>query len=241
MIDVSATDDAGFLEVHVSGEVTDADYKIVLEPAIERAIEKNGAALRVLVIFEEDVSYSLKAMLDDAELGLLHWSGFDRIAVVASQPWILNSIRWFGWMMPCPVQTFAPDQAEAARRWLRESLGTIHQTDLGEGVLHVALMGKLDPAAYAEEEQDIAAFLNRTETPRVLLDVRDFTGWQSLSAVPKHLSLVHTYYAAWDKVAILGNRGWQKMAEHILGRIRSGDTRFFGTEEEVAAKAWLNE
>ena len=85
MIDVSATDDAGFLEVHVSGEVTDADYKIVLEPAIERAIEKNGAALRVLVIFEEDVSYSLKAMMDDAELGLLHWSGFDRIAVVASQ------------------------------------------------------------------------------------------------------------------------------------------------------------
>lgn len=240
MINVTQIEESGFLEVCVAGEVTDTDYKTVLEPAIERAIE-SGTTLRMLVIFEEDVSYSLKAMLDDAELGVVHWSGFDRIAVVASQDWILKSLRWFGWIMPCPVQTFVSGQADNARRWLRESLGTIHQTDLGKGVLHVALMGKLDPKAYTEEELDMKAFLNRTQTPRLLLDVRGFAGWQSLSAIPKHLSLIHNYYDAWDKVAILGDRSWQKMAEHLLGQMRSGETHFFSAENEKAAKAWLHE
>jgi hypothetical protein len=178
-------------------------------------------------------------VLDDAELGLRHWAGFDRIAVVAGQDWILSAVRWFGWMMPCAVQTFGPDQADDARRWLRESLGTIHQTDLGGGVLHLALKGRLDPAAYAEEEQDLEAFLARADAPRVLLDVRAFEGWQSLSALPRHLALVHRYYAAWDKVAILGNRSWQKMAERLLGQLRSGETRFFSADQEVEAKAWL--
>jgi hypothetical protein len=238
MISFKEMSDPGFIEVHVSGDVTDADYKNTLVPALDQAIE-TGEPLRLLVIFEEDVSYSLKAMLDDAALGLRHWAGFDRIAVVAGQDWILNGVRWFGWMMPCAVQTFGTDQEDDARRWLRESLGTIHQTDLGGGVLHLALIGKLDPVAYAEEEQDLDAFLNRTETPRVLLDVREFEGWQSLSALPKHLSLVRRHYTTWDKIAILGDRSWQKMAERLLGQIRGGETRFFSADQEAAANAWL--
>ena len=153
----------------------------------------------------------------------------------------LSGLRWFGWMMPCAVQTFDIDQADDARRWLRESLGTIHQSDLGGGVLHLALMGKLDPAAYAEEEQDLDAFLSRTETPRVLLDVRQFEGWQSLSALPKHLTLVYRHYAAWEKIAILGNRSWQKMSERVLGQVRGGETRFFSADQESAAKSWLTD
>jgi hypothetical protein len=238
MIKLKELSASGFIEVHVLGEVTDADYKNVLVPELDKAIE-TGEPLRLLLIFADDVSYSLKAVLDDAELGLRHWAGFDRIAVVAGQDWILNTVRWFGWMMPCAVQTFGTDQEDDARRWLRESLGTIHQTDLGSGVLHLSLMGKLDPASYAEEEQDLDAFLNRTQTPRVLLDVREFEGWQSLSALPKHLSLVRRHYATWDKIAILGDRRWQKMAERLLGQIRGGETSFFSADQEAAAKAWL--
>jgi hypothetical protein len=130
-------------------------------------------------------------------------------------------------MMPCAVQTFGPDQAGDARRRLREALGTIHHTDLG-GVPHLALKGRLDPAAYAEEEQDLEAFLDRADAPRVLLDVREFEGWQSPSALTRHLALVHRHDAASDKWQFRATefgRRWPSACWGSCGALKGGSFR----------------
>ncbi len=49
-----------------------------------------------------------------------------------------------GFALPGPVQIFDQDEVDEARRWLSGSLGSFHVKDLGDGVLHVQLMGKLD-------------------------------------------------------------------------------------------------
>ncbi len=237
MIKIKTLAQEGAYEVHVSGEVTDADYKDVLILALDRAIEQDDR-IRVIVIFSSDVRYSVGALFDDAAFGFGHWTGFDRLCVVTDEGWIRTGIKAVGWIMPGAVEVFPLGQEDDARRWLQESLGTIHQTDLGGGILHVQLRGKLDPAAYTEEERDLMAFLDRTETPRLLLDLREFDGWQSLSAIPKHLALVRDVYQAWDRVAMISDKSWQKLGERILDKLR-GPTEFFGPDQEDAAMTWL--
>ena len=236
MIDVKPMPHPGAYEVHISGRVTEDDYEKVLIPALDRAIEEYER-IRVLAILM-DAEFSVGAMLDDADVGLRHWTGFDRCAVVVEPGWLSRLVRGFGPLMPCPVGVFRPGEEDDARRWLVESLGAIHQTDLGDGVLHVALRGKLDAAVYEEEQRDMDAFLRREDHPRFLIDLTDFDGWQGLAALPRHLSVMRTHMHAPGKVAIVGNAAWQRLGERVLGQLR-GETKFFKGEEIDAAKAWL--
>lgn len=227
------------LEISMTAPVTDADYTKVLAPAIDAAIER-ADRVRVLILLEAGMSdFTFGAMLDDARLGLKHWSGFDRIAVVTDQKGLGRTIRAFSLLYPCPVMVFPKAEVDDARRWLRESLGAIHQTDLGDGVLHLALHGKIDASVYAEEVQDLDAFIRRSERFRLLLDIRDFDGWQGLGAVLEHLKLVRGHVPLVDRVAIVGDGGWKKLAAEMGRRLIGAEARSFDAEEFDAAQAWL--
>ncbi|KUF10123.1 STAS/SEC14 domain-containing protein [Pseudoponticoccus marisrubri] len=238
MIEISPMPAPSSYEVRLSGRIREDDYEDVLIPALDRAIEEHEH-IRVLVILADDAEFSVGAMLDDAEFGLRHWRGFDRAAVVGRNGWMMRLVRGFAPLMPCPVQTFGPDQADEARRWLGQSLGTIHQTDLGGGVLHVQLRGKLDPARMEEEERDLDAFIRRNDRFRLLLDLREFDGWQGLAAIGQHLRMVRAHYDRLDRAAIVGDAGWQRMGQRLLDTFSAAETRYFEADRFDAAKSWI--
>lgn len=231
----------GLMELQVAAPVTDADYKDVLIPALDEAIA-TSERVRMLVVLEAGgKDFTFGALMDDARTGLKHWRGFDRIAVVTGSAGMRGTIRAFSVVMPCPVMVFGPEKVDAARRWLRESLGAIHQTDLGGGVLHVQLMGQLDSAVYAEETEDLNAFIRANDRFRLLLDLRDFDGWQGLGAVGEHLRLVKDHAGLIDRAAIVGDGGWQRMAAEVGTRVIGAEARYFPGEDFEAAKGWLAE
>lgn len=233
----SSTDD--ILEFEFSGAVTDEDYKTVLIPAIDEAIEKSDT-VRLLVILASGLKdFTFGAMLQDARTGMKHWRGFDRAAVVTGSKGMANAIRAFSVFMPCPVKTFGEGEADEARRWLRESLGAIHQTDLGDGVLHVQLVGQLDSKAYEGEAEDMNAFIRKNEKFRLLLDLREFDGWQGLGGIGQHLKLVRDHARLIDKAAILGTAGWQELAVNVGKRVIGREARHFGGDKMEEAVAWL--
>ncbi|MFZ7093011.1 STAS/SEC14 domain-containing protein [Primorskyibacter sp. 2E233] len=239
MIKVTAASHPGVYEVEVSGRVTEDDYENVLIPALETVIE-NHDHIRLLVKLDKGFeSFSLGAVMDDAKMGLKHWNGFDRIALVAEKGWITGMVRAFSILMPCPVQIFPLSHEEEARRWLVESLGAIHQTDLGGGVLLVQLHGKLDPEVYESETEDMNAFVRANDRFRLLLDLRDFDGWQGLAAINRHLSLVRDHIGVLDKAAIIGDAAWQKLAERILSKAADAETEYFTADQFEAAKRWI--
>ncbi|MBP0481265.1 STAS/SEC14 domain-containing protein [Sagittula salina] len=226
------------MEIRLSGKITDDDYEDVLVPALEAAIEAHDR-VRLLVEIADFKGYELDALVEDARIGLKHWNGFDRVAVVSGVTLLNRVIKGFSLLYPCPVAVFAPGEADEARRWLRESLGAIHQEDLGDGVLRVALMGKLEASAYEGEAEDLNAFVRAHDGFRMLLDLREFDGWQGLGAIGRHFRLVRDHKAALRKAAIVGDAGWQKLAVRAGREVLGVDAEFFDADSFDAAVAWL--
>ncbi len=239
MIEVKPGAAEATLEIRMSGKVTAEDYDRVLTPAIQSALETQDA-IRVLVQIGPDFDgFDKGAMWSDAKLGLSHWRGFDRAAIVTDVDWIENAFKIFGFAMPCPTRVFDMDEADEARRWLSESLGSVHQSDLGGDVLHVRLLGKPDSEDFTRAEANLDAFIRDHDTLKLLLDLREFDGWQGLSALASHFSLVREHYRIPVKVAVVGDADWQKLGQKILSRFVAADTRYFDEDGFDAARAWI--
>jgi hypothetical protein len=96
--------------------------------------------------------------------------------------WIQIGVKAMAFMMPCPVQLFAIGKLDDAKRWLSESLGSIHIHSEG-GFIKVRLLGRLDPSAYDGVNEEIDNVMSHTEHVRLVLDLREFDGWSGLSAL----------------------------------------------------------
>ncbi|MCB1353932.1 MAG: STAS/SEC14 domain-containing protein [Rhodobacteraceae bacterium] len=239
MIEVTSSPDDTVFEFRASGTVTEADYRDVLVPALDSAIEAREH-IRLLGRFGADFDgYTAGAMFEDGRLGLKHWRGFERAAIVTDTHWISAAVKAFSVFMPCPVATFSLGEEDDARRWLRESLGSIHHSDLGQGVLHVRLLGQLDGAAYADVTEDLNAFIRGHDRFRLLLDLREFDGWQGLGALAAHFTLVRDHQSLLDRAAIVGDKAWQALAERIGRQFIKAPVRYFPADDFEQARAWL--
>ncbi len=239
MITVHTNSDGALIEVELSGEVTSSDYSETLVPAIEAALADHDTVRLLAVVQPEFKGYDLGAVWADTKLGLSHWRGFDRIAVAADQGWVQTSIRLAAPILPCPVQVFDLSELEVARRWLRESLGAIHVIDLGGPCVQVSLLGKLDPNEYGRAELDLDNLMRGKDGFRLLIDLREFDGWQGLTALASHFQLVRKHVGLLDRAAIVGNKAWQHMAQKAASHILGTRTQFFPSDEIENAKSWL--
>jgi len=185
--------------------------------------------------------YSLEAAWDDAKLGLRHWSGFERAAIVSDVDWIKTMVRALGFVMPCPIKVFDLDELEDARYWLSEALGSISIKEVGDGVLRVELAGNLDIAAYASVNDELDAIIATNGRIKLLLDLREFDGWQGLSGLAEHFSLVRDHRHAPTRVAVVGNQEWQKMAERVFSKFVDADVKFFESPAADGAETWIRQ
>jgi hypothetical protein len=228
----------GTLGFKITGDVTGHDYDSVLTPAIDKAIEKYNHIRLLAQVGPDFGSYSLDAIWDDAKLGLRHWNGFERVAVVTDVGWIQMGVKAMAFMMPCPVQLFAIGQLDDAKRWLSESLGSIHIHSEGD-VITVCLLGKLDPSAYDGVNEEIDNVMSHAKHVRLVLDLREFDGWSGISALGDHLSLVREHYRVPKRIAIVGDKIWQKMAGKIMAKFVNAQTKFFDSSDYDGAVAWI--
>ena len=100
------------------GEVSAGDYKDVLDPAVDAALESNETIRLVYVLGENFDGYTGGAMWEDARIGLSHLSRFDKIALVTDHKGYADAVKAFGWLMPGEVETFAVDARDAAIAWV---------------------------------------------------------------------------------------------------------------------------
>jgi len=142
-------------------------------------------------------------------------------------------------MMPCPVRLFSLAELDDANRWLAESLGSIHISIEGD-VVTARLIGKLEASAYDGAKEAIDTLMSRAEHVRLVLDLREFDGWSGLAALGDHLSLVREYRRVPERVAVVGNKAWQKLAERVTGKFLNAETRFFDGNDYEGAVAWLS-
>lgn len=229
----------GTLEVRLTGKLESADYETILAPALEQALVEHTRVKLLARVDEAFDGFTAGALWSDASLGMKHWGGFERVAVVTDHDWIENSFKIFGFAMPCPVRVFDEDELDEARLWLSESLGSIHLEDMGNGVVHAHLLGELEASAYDGVGNDLDGLIAKADRFRLLIDLREFDGWQGLSALGHHLSLAWNHMHAPDRVAIVGNEGWQKMAEKVMSRVLNAETKYFPEKKFDDAADWV--
>jgi hypothetical protein len=106
--------------VNASGKVTGEDYDNVLIPAIEDKL-KQQAKIRLLYVLGPDFSgFTAGAMWDDAKIGIRHLTAYEKIGVVSDVSWVLNAVKFFSFIIPCPVKTFGNDRLTEAKAWIGE-------------------------------------------------------------------------------------------------------------------------
>jgi len=120
MIEIDTAMPGNILAAAAHGKVTAEDYEKVFIPAIEQKL-KTHQKLRLLYQLGEDFSgYSLPAILKDAKVGIAHWSGFEKIAIVTDVNWVNDAVKFFGAFIPCAVKTFPNTQLAEAKAWIVE-------------------------------------------------------------------------------------------------------------------------
>ena len=106
--------------IRASGEVTGDDYKNVLIPAVEAALE-GGHKVRLLYVLGDDVKglgFTAGAAWQDTKVGLGHYASWEKVAVVSAKDWLRHSVDIFGYLIPGEVKAFAPDEEAEARTWV---------------------------------------------------------------------------------------------------------------------------
>lgn len=112
---------AGTIGFRATGELTAADYRDALVPALKAAVG-SGSVRAVFVVGPEYEGFDLGAVKEDlkglAPLALEHRDAWKRLAAVTDLDWIAKAVGTFSWLMPGEVRVFALEELEQAKSWV---------------------------------------------------------------------------------------------------------------------------
>ena len=110
----------GVIGVEAKGEITARDYTDVLDPLVAAAREKGK--IRLPFVTSDDLEgHSGGAALQDAKLGIEHFTSFEKVAVVTDNDHLEKAVKALGWLMPGEVKVYDDDDQDDAIKWLASS------------------------------------------------------------------------------------------------------------------------
>jgi len=119
MIEILPESTGKVLAVKATDKLTDADYKEVWIPALEKLINEFGKINALLYLGKDFQGWEPKAMWDDAQFALKHRSDFARMAVVGGAQWMAWGAKLGELLMEeCEIKTFAIEDAQKAFDWV---------------------------------------------------------------------------------------------------------------------------
>jgi hypothetical protein len=115
---------AGTVGFRGKGELTEADFRDSIAPAIAAAVGDDGGVRLLLVTPPGFGSSDVPAVADlvrkSPESHLGHTRDWKRIAVVTESGALRRSSRIWTRMVPVDIKVFKPDEEPKARAWLLE-------------------------------------------------------------------------------------------------------------------------
>jgi len=116
MIQVISNMPVGTIGLRASGKVSEEDYRDVLVPTINAAMERGK--VRLLFVLEDEADYERGAVWADTKMWFKNLKGWERLAIVSDADWLENAVKAFGWLMPGEVKVFESDDVRDAKQWL---------------------------------------------------------------------------------------------------------------------------
>ena len=102
------------------GIISKNDYTDILIPAAENIFSKYDRIRMIYYLGPEFQEFEYSAMWEDVKLGLKHYNGWEKIAIVTD--W--RSLGWFarvtGLFIPGSIESFSVQYYDKAFRWIKE-------------------------------------------------------------------------------------------------------------------------
>jgi hypothetical protein len=103
-----------------TGEVTKKDYDEILMPSIDHADKVHGH-IHFLFVLETPVkNFSIGAWLEDAWIGLKHYRGWKKVAIVSNEHGVEVFTNKFTFFIPGKTRGFKLSELELAKKWVAE-------------------------------------------------------------------------------------------------------------------------
>ena len=230
--------------LRAEGMVTREDYQQVLEPILEQA-RRDGRRIRLLYHLGPSFEgFTAGAAWEDLKVGLHFLRRFERCAIVSDIPWVRNSCRLMGVMMPWPLRVFANSQWEEALQWLKSSpppSGLTHRLVPEKGVLLIELRGPLR----AEDFEAIAVTVDpwiedQGSLHGLIVHGRQFPGWENLGALIEHLRFVLDHHRKIQRVAMAVDGKIGELGPKLAGHFVQAEVKHFEFDGLDEAMAWAS-
>lgn len=112
---------SGTLGFSGHGQVTAADYESVIVPDIEAAFALNRKLRLIYHLGPDFTGFDAGALWDDAKVGMRHFSGWERIALVTDTGWLRAAATAFGFAVPAKFRLFQHAELADAKSWVIEN------------------------------------------------------------------------------------------------------------------------
>lgn len=120
MIDILTDLPPHVIGFRATGKVSKQDYEEVLMPAVDNQA-KLFKKINFLLLIDTDISnYTLGAWMDDALIGLKHFSHWHKVAIVSHYDSIKKITDIFGHLVPGIYKGFRISELEEAKKWVGE-------------------------------------------------------------------------------------------------------------------------
>lgn len=224
------------------GKVSREDYRDVAEPILDQA-RRDGRRLRVLYQFgPEFQGFTPGGAWEDAKVGLSALRLLDGCAVVSDVPWIRESARIFGFVLPCPVKVFRNEEKAKAVEWLSvlPQNTAFSPRLLPESGVIVVEVGR----AITAEDFDALALLAdpwieaHGDLKGLVIHARQFPGWENFGSMIRHARFVRDHHKKIGRIALAAESKVAGVTPLIAEHFVKADVRAFGYDELDAAIAW---
>jgi hypothetical protein len=118
MIEILRNFPDNVVAISCEGQVTKEDYEGVFVPAILKALKQHDKIRLLYEISANFTGYDPGAIWEDLKIGVEHPTRWERAAVVTDVDWIVQMVRIFSFLMPCPTKLFRPSELAQAHAWI---------------------------------------------------------------------------------------------------------------------------
>ena len=106
------------------------------------------------------------------------------------------------------------------------------------GLLAIRVSGKLDKADYARLRPWLDEQLLAHRCPSLLVLMEDSHGWENAGALAEDTKIDMAHHDDVRRVAMVGDRAWQKCMTAISAPFASAELRYFRQDELESARDW---
>ena len=116
---------------------------------------------------------------------------------------------------------------------------TVEVLGVGNGVIELAVTGKLSESELASAQQATAGAIRKQGKIRILVNAERFDGWVK-GGTWDDFSFEEEFDPYIEKMAIVGDRKWEELVLVFSNQaLRRFPIEYFGSSESEQARAWL--